>query len=161
MTITTFILVISLIPALYFYFFFLKKPSNLAHLPSRGLIDSIKAIFYTAPIDIKIEAFNSEILKKHKVQVESNIGSWTVLVSCPKAAKMIYNDTINFPKEIPIEALPNSLFSKFMGINLVFSNHNVWKRHRKVLNPPFKKQFSTQIFTDAIKGFFKVAEKVN
>ncbi|KAI9294227.1 hypothetical protein K502DRAFT_350240, partial [Neoconidiobolus thromboides FSU 785] len=138
-TISILLVVVTIFIGIYVAFF--KKPSNLSHLPSPSLAECVKTPFEDKPADKKIHDLLSKRLHKEKVQLIWRNGGWVVALSSADAARSMYNDTTTFVKRLPSEVRPNLLFSKFLGINLVFSNHQVWKRHRKVLNPPFKKQF--------------------
>lgn len=59
---------------------------------------------------------------------------------------MTHND--DFPKILVKDFAPNSFMNRLFGTNVVFSNDALWKRHRKVVNPAFKKSWNPEIFAD-------------
>ncbi|KAJ9079344.1 hypothetical protein DSO57_1036328 [Entomophthora muscae] len=73
-------------------------------------------------------------------------GAWAVFVSSEENIKQILADTLTFQKFIVSENFPRSAFAKMMGVNVLESNGDIWKRHRKAVSPPFKSQFEPEIF---------------
>ncbi|KAI9290958.1 cytochrome P450 [Neoconidiobolus thromboides FSU 785] len=137
---------------------FLKKPNKLKHIPSPSLFECIKVQFENKARDKKIESLLNKRLHDNKVQTIWRDGTWNVALSSLEAAHKIYTDSSAFQRVVPVEADPNRLFSKFMGVNLGFSNYEVWRRYRMILNPPFKKQFDVSIFSTYTCQFFELVD---
>ncbi|CAI2176172.1 902_t:CDS:10 [Funneliformis geosporum] len=65
-----------------------------------------------------------------------------------------------YPKASLEEAFPGSLMASYYGTNVVFSNGDVWKRHRFITNPAFK-SMPMQLFDEITVKLLKVVEKVD
>ncbi|KAL7748789.1 hypothetical protein RI367_005702 [Sorochytrium milnesiophthora] len=64
----------------------------------------------------------------------------------------------SFPKDpFPEKLLP--ITHKLMGSNIVFSNGDVWRRHRKIAHPAFSKRWHTDIFADVLRTFVDVLDQ--
>ncbi|KAI9292341.1 cytochrome P450 [Neoconidiobolus thromboides FSU 785] len=146
---------------LIIYLIILKKPGKLSHLPSKSIFQCLKCMFSNKPRDVKHKTFIQKDLNKYKLLTLFEYGAWEIIVNCPKTARMILNDTVNFPKEIPMDNFPNSLFAKYMGKNIVYSNGDDWKKYRKIGQRVFKKKFSTSLFHSIILNFIKKVEQAN
>ncbi|CAG8756710.1 1916_t:CDS:2, partial [Funneliformis caledonium] len=55
---------------------------------------------------------------------------------------------------------PGSLLASYYGTNVVFSNGDVWKRHRYIINPAFK-SLPMHLFDETALKLLKVIEKVD
>ncbi|CAG8510376.1 16693_t:CDS:10 [Dentiscutata erythropus] len=65
-------------------------------------------------------------------------GRWICMITDPVIVKEVCLRTDAFPKLMFDEIIPNSAFERHFGVNVVHSNDDVWKRHRRVCNPAFK-----------------------
>ncbi|CAG8513920.1 18118_t:CDS:10 [Dentiscutata erythropus] len=74
-------------------------------------------------------------------------GKWSCLVTDPAIAKELLLKPDVYPKMSIEKFFPNSLFAEYFGTNVVFSNGDIWKRHRRVCNPAFK-SLPLQLFAD-------------
>ncbi|KAJ9078288.1 hypothetical protein DSO57_1008117 [Entomophthora muscae] len=136
----------------------LRLPKNMGHIPGRSAWDWIYSLLMEKPNDVTIREMVLEQLRKSKLTRQWFPGKWVVLTSSWESAQRIFFELDTFPKNIPGDTNPEMLFSKFMGVNLVFSNGPVWKRQRRAVNPMFKRQTNIKALSDIVSNFAKVIE---
>ncbi|CAG8520888.1 5987_t:CDS:10, partial [Dentiscutata heterogama] len=81
---------------------------------------------------------HKQYFEKDGIVKERVRGKWSCLVTDPAIAKEILLKPDVYPKMSIEKFFPNSLFAEYFGTNVVFSNGDIWKRHRRVCNPAFK-----------------------
>ncbi|KAJ9055728.1 hypothetical protein DSO57_1000588 [Entomophthora muscae] len=107
---------------------------NLAHFPAVPLLWTVLAMIKKLPFDDVLE-YTTQISLVHKYKIVRAYfhGQWTLMVGCPLLAQDIYLDTKTFPKLVPEENLPETVFAKLTGRSAFFSNDKAWRTHRKTL----------------------------
>src|SRR4051812_35058884 len=68
-------------------------------------------------------------------------------------------DTETFQKFNMLDVRPRSPAARFFGVNMVFSNGHVWRRHRKVCNPAFHRSWSTAAFGERARALMARIEQ--
>ncbi|KAI0240782.1 hypothetical protein L0F63_007283, partial [Massospora cicadina] len=142
-----------------FVYYQVRLPKSMSHIPGKSSWRWILSMFEDKPEDVKIREMVLPQLHKTKVTRQWFPGKWVVVTSSWKSAQRIFNELENFPKNIPSDNHPEMFFSKFMGVNLVFSNGEVWRRQRKAVNPLFKRQTNIQILSEVVLTFLNLVEK--
>ncbi|CAG8700599.1 21737_t:CDS:10, partial [Dentiscutata erythropus] len=87
-------------------------------------------------------------------------GKWICMITDPVIAKEMCLRTDVFPKLMFDEIVPNSAAERHFGINVVHSNGDVWKRHRRVCNPAFK-TLPVHLFVEKGLKMMDILEKVD
>ncbi|CAG8528144.1 1681_t:CDS:2, partial [Dentiscutata heterogama] len=87
-------------------------------------------------------------------------GKWICMITDPVIAKEICLRTDVFPKLMFDEIVPNSAAERHFGVNVVHSNGDVWKRHRRVCNPAFK-TLPVHLFVEKGLKMMDILEKVD
>ncbi|CAI2198323.1 3583_t:CDS:2, partial [Funneliformis geosporum] len=87
-------------------------------------------------------------------------GEWCVVTTDLELTKDLIAKTDLYPKTSLEESFPGSLLASYYGTNVVFSNGDVWKRHRYNTNPAFK-SLPMHVFDESALKFLKVIEKVD
>jgi len=71
---------------------------------------------------------------------------WQLIVTRPEIAKLMALNPDILTKSSSEKALENTIIAQLFKVNIVNANGEVWKRHRKIVNPAFRKQFTLQTF---------------
>ncbi|CAG8664746.1 1706_t:CDS:10, partial [Racocetra persica] len=87
-------------------------------------------------------------------------GKWICMITDPVVAKDLCLRTDAYPKLMFDEVLPNSAAERYFGVNVVHSNGDVWKRHRRVCNPAFK-TLPMHLFVEMGLKLMDILEKVD
>ncbi|OZJ06196.1 hypothetical protein BZG36_00973 [Bifiguratus adelaidae] len=126
----------------------IREPKGFKSIPSGNSGVDIWYIITGRSFRERYEAgMKSSLEDKGIVKMRSLFSTVIVQLATPEYAKLILTRIDLFPKSIPAQVRPYSLFNRFMGgVNLVFSNGDVWRRHRKVANPAFHKSWDTKVF---------------
>ncbi|KAJ9085992.1 hypothetical protein DSO57_1008780 [Entomophthora muscae] len=143
----------------YFVYKQLRVPKEMRDIPGKSAWQWIVSMFQGNPNDVNIREMVLEQLRETKLTRQWFPGKWVVMTSSWDSAQRIFNELDVFPKNIPGSNNPEMFFSKFMGVNLVFSNGEVWKRQRKAVNPLFKRQTNIQVLSEVVITFLGVVEK--
>ncbi|KNE65970.1 hypothetical protein AMAG_10253 [Allomyces macrogynus ATCC 38327] len=77
-------------------------------------------------------------------------GKWTVIVTHPEDARTVLTQGVDVFDKPVFPAAPLLLGNS----NIVFSPHEDWKRHRKVVNPAFRRGWSAAHFGDLGQQLF-------
>ncbi|RUS20632.1 cytochrome P450 [Endogone sp. FLAS-F59071] len=127
-----------------------NKPASYRKIPSKtGSI--IRSMLSRLNVPATYETCK-DLFEKHGILRANLIQSERVEVASPEYARVILTQLDDFPKIDLASKDKNSLIVLFFGVNLVFSNDEVWKRHRRAANPAFHRAWNTQVFGET-KGF--------
>ncbi|ORX55729.1 cytochrome P450 [Hesseltinella vesiculosa] len=138
-----------------------RPPKHLRALPFANKWAVMKrSIMRGQPITATYEDLYMPLLKKgNGLFVSPERSGWCVQVAHPLAVKQVLMKSDIFPK-LAITAAPGTLGYKLGGnANIVFAVDQVWKRHRKIVNPAFHRQLPIKLFGDTAVHFFKVLER--
>ncbi|RIB24218.1 cytochrome P450 [Gigaspora rosea] len=135
--------------------------------------DSLKDIhsisYFSVAISqlMKREGGNAKIYSRCKEYFEKDgviklyfRGKWICMITDLVVAKELCLRNDIFPKLMLDEILPNSAAERHFGVNVVHSNGDVWKRHRRVCNPAFK-TLPTHLFVEKALKLMDIFEKVD
>ncbi|GBC06725.1 hypothetical protein RclHR1_00700024 [Rhizophagus clarus] len=87
-------------------------------------------------------------------------GEWILMVTDLGLVKDILTKTDLYPKALLEESFPRSLVTKYYGTNVVFSNGEDWKRHRRIANPSFR-NLPVHVFVEFAVKFLDIMEKID
>ncbi|KAI0225321.1 hypothetical protein L0F63_002313 [Massospora cicadina] len=111
--------------------------ARIAHFPAVPLFRTVLSVLKKLPFDDALRyTTQMDLIHKCKVVRAYFQGQWTLVIGCPKLAQQIYCDTETFPKLVPKEDLPKSVFAKLTGHSAFFTNAQTWRKHRKTLLDP-------------------------
>ncbi|KAJ1510753.1 cytochrome P450-dit2 [Coelomomyces lativittatus] len=77
-------------------------------------------------------------------------GTWGVVLGKPDYIRTLFSNTDAFPKFL-YKDVGFFLNDKFLGTNVILSNGDTWKRHRKIANPAFHRNLSTTVMGDTVR----------
>ncbi|RUS34436.1 cytochrome P450 [Jimgerdemannia flammicorona] len=152
-----------------FQYFEINQPAGWRKVPSvTG--KAIWNLFFKKTLEEQYQGFFKPTHEEHGILRSSLIRFNRVEVSTPEFARQILSQpgtlvpslifTHAFPKLIIADRDPTSLTALFFGTNLVFSNGDVWKRHRRIANPAFHRAWNTQVFGDLSLDMFEELDKL-
>ncbi|CAI2177351.1 1454_t:CDS:10 [Funneliformis geosporum] len=136
-----------------------KVPEGLEDVPTISYFGIFKSMFYNEGPDKRWED-SRQVLEKYGIGKFWFHGEWYVVTTDLELIKDVFAKTDLYPKLSLEEAFPGSLMTSYFGTNVVFSNGDVWKRHRFITNPAFK-SIPMQLFDDITVKLLKVIEKVD
>ncbi|ORX55730.1 cytochrome P-450 cyp509A1 [Hesseltinella vesiculosa] len=122
-----------------------------------------RSIIDKEPISVTYETLYQPLLKKGNgiCVLPLEAGDWAIDVINPQAVKQILMKNDLFPKTKSTFD-HGTLTHHIMGnSNIVFAVGDDWKRHRKVVNPAFKKQLPAQLFGNMTLKWFNVLDRDN
>lgn len=117
-------------------------------------------LFSSSPYDKASNSIFKKLLHDNRILISWMLGEWYIMVSSVESARRIFSDLILFPKNIFALSKPN-IFSKFLGVNVIFSNGDIWKRHQKVVSSPLKRAFDSAIFGRLALNLIDLINKQN
>ncbi|RUP51839.1 cytochrome P450 [Jimgerdemannia flammicorona] len=142
-----------------FQYFEINQPAGWRKVPSvTG--KAIWNLFFKKTLEEQYQGFFKPTHEEHGILRSSLIRFNRVEVSTPEFARQILSQPDAFPKLIMADRDPTSLTALFFGTNLVFSNGDVWKRHRRIANPAFHRAWNTQVFGDLSLDMFEELDKL-
>ncbi|KXN72722.1 cytochrome P450 [Conidiobolus coronatus NRRL 28638] len=131
-----------------------RVPDELKHIPS---IPFWPTVYKLATGMTMLEIMEEWIPYFEKYGTVTNflMGKWKIATGDPELLKKITFDHENFDKLTPNEVVPGNLTDKLFGTNILFSNHKVWKKHRRVVNGAFKKGWNLNVFSECVEELFE------
>ncbi|KAJ9080663.1 hypothetical protein DSO57_1022572 [Entomophthora muscae] len=118
-------------------------PRELAHLPLVPVWSSFWITLTTRGFE-EFYDLAAPILIAKGICLAWRYGQWNILLGRAEDVHRIFNESNDFPKLLLTERIPNTKVADFIGDNIIYSNGEDWKRHRKSVNKFFKKQWETR-----------------
>ncbi|KAJ3366757.1 cytochrome P450-dit2 [Allomyces javanicus] len=130
-------------------------PPALAHLPRIPISATLKSVLTPGGF-INENKVQVEAVQKYCVEHGMDkdawrdmhliwlFGTWGVVLGKPEHLRTVFLNTDTFPKFLYGD-VGFELHQKFVGFNVILSNGDMWKLHRKVANPAFHRSWSTQV----------------
>lgn len=131
----------------------LNKPKGYRSIPKLNSWNTIYYMLKTLPSKEKYIHTTKDALEKYGIARVTQLGKEIVHIGDPEYANQVLMNLDTFPKFNMSESQSGSPRSRFVGYNVVHSNGEIWRRHRKACNPAFHRSWSTDAFgerTDAM-----------
>ncbi|KAL7753724.1 hypothetical protein RI367_000655 [Sorochytrium milnesiophthora] len=131
-------------------------PRELAHLPRVPITSTLKALFtpngFIAENQVLAKGATEWCLAHGKdkdawrdMYLIWLFGKWGVVLGKPEYLRTFFTNTETFPKYLPAD-VGFDLNARFLGINVIISNGDIWRQHRKMANPAFHRSWTTHVF---------------
>ncbi|KAJ9063930.1 hypothetical protein DSO57_1035776 [Entomophthora muscae] len=147
----------------------LEVPKELHGVPGVSTYGMLKSLISGEPFDKQFDRLIRPALRKNRMARVWMRGQWDLIITDAKLGREILANSDIFSKA-PVggdQQLNQLLARKMFGTsNIVSSDDEDWRRHRKVANPAFKKQWQTSLFGDCMLDLFSnvdnnVTEPIN
>ncbi|RUP11851.1 hypothetical protein BC936DRAFT_139940 [Jimgerdemannia flammicorona] len=91
------------------------------------------------------------------------LGTEFVHLASPDYAREFLSQADTFRKVILTDRMGSfNLATKFLGAaNVVFSNGDIWRRHRRISNPAFHKSWNTDVFGSVTTTLCGLLDRLN
>ncbi|KAI9293137.1 cytochrome P450 [Neoconidiobolus thromboides FSU 785] len=123
-------------------------------------MDNILSFIKGESFAIRHKKFFEPVMKETEYAMMWQQGNWELLVSDTLSVKYILNNTDVFLKKKEEAFTKDQLGYKLFGSSNIVNNDTLeWKRHRRIINPAFKKSWSTELFGDCTNEFINIIEK--
>ncbi|RIA94749.1 cytochrome P450 [Glomus cerebriforme] len=136
-----------------------RVPEGLKNVPTLSFLVLLTEIYNKVGPDKRWEDIR-DILEKEGIGKLWFNGEWTLTVTDLGLVKDIITKTDLYPKSLLGESFPGNLVTQYYGDNVVFSNGDVWKRHRRIANPSFR-NIPVHVFVESAIKLLNVMEKVD
>ncbi|CAB5217124.1 unnamed protein product [Rhizophagus irregularis] len=137
----------------------LRVPKGLENVPTISSTGFIIELLNKAGPDKRWEKMKDLVEKEGIGKFWFN-GEWMVMITDLGLVKDIITKSDLYPK-IPLEeSFPGSLIAQYYGTNVVMSNGDVWRRHRRITNPSFR-SLPVHVFVESVMKLLDVMEKVD
>ncbi|KAJ9049549.1 hypothetical protein DSO57_1023352 [Entomophthora muscae] len=139
----------------------LKVPPGLEDVPAIPLAASLKSLVNGTSFDSHFEKLIHPALSENSMARLWKQGHWELVIGNAQLAKEIYNNTAEFPKLNQSDVrLGRTLGRRTLGYtNILLSDGDEWRRHRRIANPAFKKTWSTAMFGDCADKLISLLNK--
>ncbi|OZJ05607.1 hypothetical protein BZG36_01487 [Bifiguratus adelaidae] len=135
-----------------------RRPAGYLAIPEADNWKVLKTMFTTDSVTERRKPFG-DILQKHGIVRMKLVGQDMVHFATPEYAKKMLTSSDVFLKESPEDQGKYTLSAKFLGgVNLVFSNGGTWRRHRKIANPAFHRNWDTDVFGHCVRKMSNVID---
>ncbi|KAK9762111.1 hypothetical protein K7432_012467 [Basidiobolus ranarum] len=139
-----------------------KCPKALQDIPAVPLWKSTWASIMSMDSSERFDKFVVPVITKKGVARHYLFGKWTVIVANPDYAKTILmNKGDVFPKIIMSREQPNTLRAKLTSVNIVSSNGDEWRKHRRVANPAFHRTWTTSTFGELMSRLISEIDRTS
>ncbi|KAI9298315.1 cytochrome P450 [Neoconidiobolus thromboides FSU 785] len=137
-----------------------KVPEDLKHVPQISFFKFILSFIKGEPFDVRHKKLIEPTIGEKEYGIIWQQGAWEIIVSDVTSIKYIFNHTDVFLKKKDKDFTENQLRRKFFGISNVVSNDKQeWKRHRRIINPAFKKTWPVELFGECANDLIDVIQK--
>ncbi|CAG8486763.1 10773_t:CDS:10 [Funneliformis caledonium] len=157
-----------------------RVPEGIKNVPTLSFLKLVSAIFSNGGPDKRWE-ITRKVLEKEGIGKLWFNGVWHIITTDLELTKDVFSKTDLYPKTSLDESIPGSLTANYYGTNVVFSNGDVWKRHRygitshrksisaviyfplflsHITSPAFK-SLPMHVFDETAVKLLKVIEKVD
>ncbi|GES99830.1 cytochrome P450 [Rhizophagus clarus] len=143
----------------YKFYKFYRKLSVLKNVPTISFLNVLIHLITKAGPDNRWR-YSREILENEGIAKFWFNGEWVLLVTDLELAKDIVTKSDLYVKATLEESYPGTLFGRFYGTNVVMSNGDVWRRHRRIANPAFK-NLPIHVFVESAMKLLTVMERVD
>ncbi|RIA97960.1 cytochrome P450 [Glomus cerebriforme] len=137
----------------------IRVPEGLKNVPTLSLLDLLIEMYNKVGPDKRWEDIR-EILEKEGIGRIWFNGRWILIVTDLELVKDVITRTDLYPKALLEEFFPGSLLAQYYGTNVVFSNGDDWKRHRRIANPSFR-NLPIYVFVESAMKLLDVMERVD
>ncbi|KAJ2960483.1 hypothetical protein NQZ79_g4096 [Umbelopsis isabellina] len=125
----------------------LNKPKAYRAIPKLDGNKNMRLLIQNVPFVDRYNQSMKEILEDKGIGRSSIGPADVILLATPELSRQLLNNNDVFTKETTENSPGYTLVRKFFGgVNLVFSNGDVWKRHRAIANPAFHRSWDTKVF---------------
>jgi cytochrome P450 len=125
----------------------LNKPKAFRAIPKLNGMKNIKLMIQNVPFMDRYNQVLKEVLEEKGIGRTSLAGNDIIFFATPELSRQMLSNTDVFLKPTTETFSHHTLLHKLFGpANLVFSNGDVWKRHRAIANPAFHRSWDTKVF---------------
>lgn len=138
----------------------LNRPKGFRSIPKLNNKKNVMSLLKNDPFVDRYNANMKELLEDQGIGRVRVAGKDIIFLATPEYSRSILTNNDMFLKETT-EMAPDYILARkfFGGINLVFSNGDVWKRHRAVANPAFHRSWDTKLFGHCASEMSEQMEK--
>ncbi|RIA87168.1 cytochrome P450 [Glomus cerebriforme] len=136
-----------------------RVPKGLKNVPTLSFFKIVTRLLSKSGPDKRWEDVH-EILEKDGIAKFWFNGEWVLLVTDLELVKDVVTKPDLYPKISFEEVFPRALITKYYGTNVVMSNGDVWRRHRRITNPAFR-NLPIHVFVEYAIKLLDVMEKVD
>ncbi|KAJ9067069.1 hypothetical protein DSO57_1003376 [Entomophthora muscae] len=134
-----------------------RVPKGMQHVPKIPVIDMFMSFARGEPFNQQFERLVQPVLREMGMVRIWMRGHWDLVITDAKLAQEVLANHNKFPKS-PLggdKQLSQTLVRKLFGeSNVINSDGEVWRRHRKVVNVAFRKQWEPSLFGDCVLDLF-------
>ncbi|KAG2172498.1 hypothetical protein INT44_006671 [Umbelopsis vinacea] len=125
----------------------LTKPKGFRNIPKLNNRKNVMSLLRNEPFVDRYNANMKAQLEDQGIGRAKMAGYDIIFLATPEYSRTVLTNNDMFLKDTTETSPKYALVRKFFGgINLVFSNGDVWKRHRAVANPAFHRSWDTKLF---------------
>ncbi|ORX42927.1 cytochrome P-450 cyp509A1 [Hesseltinella vesiculosa] len=136
-------------------------PKQLRHFPHVSYFSFMKNLLMQKESTYNMfHRYNQPLIEQtHGFYLRPERSGWVVHVSNPIAVKQIFMKSEIFPK-LQSQNVEGTFNNHFFGNdNILLSNGDTWKKHRKLVNPAFHKASPVKLFGNTAVEMFEMLEE--